>query len=51
MRYELTLKKNSDNFVLNKADATNNGETKIIGIEWYVPDYPPSMEQQEIISK
>ena len=33
----LTLTRNSDNAVLNKADATNLGKVKIKAIEWYVP--------------
>ena len=35
--YKLTMTRNSDNAVLNKANATNNGKYKIIAIEWYVP--------------
>ena len=35
--YKLTLTRNSDNVVLNKADAANLGKVKIIAIEWYVP--------------
>ena len=41
----------SDNAVLNKANAINNGKIKIIAIEWYVPHYTPSMQQQSILSK
>ena len=49
--YELTLTRNTDNAVLNKANATNNAKIKINSIEWYVPHYTPSMQQQSILSK
>ena len=49
--YKLTLTRNSDNTVLNKANAMNNGRVKINAIEWYVPHYTPSMQQQSILSK
>ena len=49
--YKLTLTRNSDNAVLNKGNAINNGRIKIIAIEWYVPHYTPSMQQQSILPK
>ena len=49
--YKLTMTRNSDNAVLNKTNATNNGKIKINAIEWYVPHYTPSMQQQSILSK
>ena len=49
--YKLTLTRNSDNAVLNRANAINNGKIKINAIEWYVPHYTPSMQQQSILSK
>ena len=49
--YKLTLPRNSDNFVLNEANATNIAGKKIYGIKWYVPHFTLSMEQQKIISK
>ena len=49
--YKLTLTKNTDNAVLNKDNAINIGKIKIIAIEWYVPHYTPSMQQQSILSK
>ena len=49
--YKLSMTKNSDNAVLNKANAINNGRVKINAIEWYVPHYTPSMQQQGILSK
>ena len=49
--YKLTMTRNSDNAVLNKANATNNDKIKTNAIEWYVPQYTPSMQQQSILSK
>ena len=48
--YKLTLTRNSDNAVLNEADATVLGKVKIIAIEWYVPHYTTSMSQQAVLS-
>ena len=49
--YKLTMTRNTDNAVLNKDNAIANGRIKINAIEWYVPHYTPSMQQQSIISK
>ena len=49
--YKLTMTRNNDNAVLNKGNAINNGKVKIDAIEWYVPHYTPSMQQQAILSK
>ena len=49
--YKLTLTRNTDNAVLNKANATINGKIKFNGIQWYIPHYTPSMQQQSILSK
>ena len=49
--YKLTLTRNTDNAVLNKANAINNGRIKINALEWYVPHYTPSIQQQSILSK
>ena len=49
--YKLTLTRNSDHAVLNKGNAINNGKIKITSIEWYVPHYTPSMQQQSRLSK
>ena len=46
----MTLTRNSDNAVLNKADATILGKVKINAIEWYVPQYSASMSQQAFLS-
>ena len=48
--YKLTLTRNSDNAVLNKADATVLGKVKINAIEWYVPHYTARMSQQAVLS-
>ena len=44
----LTLTTNSDNAVLNKGNAINNGKTKINSIDWYVLHFTQSLEQQNI---
>ena len=49
--YKLTLTRNTDNAVLNKANAINNGKIRINALEWYVPHYTPSVQQQSILSK
>ena len=41
--YKLTLTRDTDNGVLNKSNAINNGKIKINAIEWYVPHYTPPM--------
>ena len=51
LEYKLTLTRNTNNAVLNKDNAINLGRNKIIAIEWYVPHYTPSMQQQSILSK
>ena len=43
--YELTLTRNTDNGVLNKAATTNNGKVKIISLDWYIPHYSPNLEE------
>ena len=43
--YKLTLTRNTDNAVLNKAAATNNAKYKINGLDWYVPHYSPNLEE------
>ena len=49
--YKLTLTRNTDNAVLNKANAINNSRVKINALVWYVPHYTPSIQQQSILSK
>ena len=43
--YKLTLTRNTDNAVLNKAAATNNAKVKINSLDWYVPHYSPNLEE------
>ena len=43
--YKLTLTRNTDNAVLNKDNAVNNGKIKINGLEWYIPHYTPSPDE------
>ena len=47
--YKLTLTGNSDNAVLNKANAANNAQIKINSIDWYVPHHTPSLAQEKIL--
>ena len=49
--YKLTLTRNNDSAVLNKADATTIGKVKINAIEWYVHHYTASASQQVVLSK
>ena len=49
--YKLTLTRNTNNAVLNKDNAVNNGRVKVNAIEWYVPHYTPSIQQQSILCK
>ena len=49
--YKLTLTRNSDNAVLNKGNTINNAKVRINAIEYYVPHYTLSMQQQAILSK
>ena len=49
--YKLTLTKNTSHAVFNKDNAINNGRVEINAIEWYVPHYTPSIQQQNILSK
>ena len=43
--YKLTLTRNTDNAVLNKVAATNNGKVKINSLNWYVPHYSPNLDE------
>ena len=49
--YKLTLTRNTDSAVLNKANGINNGKIRINAVEWNVPHYTPSMQQQSLLSK
>ena len=48
--YRLTLKRNTDNAVLNKDNATAIGKIMIKSVDWFVPIYTPSIEQQALFS-
>ena len=39
------MTRNTDNAVLNKANATNNAKIKMNSLQWYVPQYSPSLEE------
>ena len=49
--YKLNLTRNTDNAVLKKGNAINNGKIKINAIERYIPHYICSTQQQSILSK
>ena len=49
--YKLTLAKNKDDAVLDKAAAIADARVKIDLIFWYVLHYAPSIQQQGILSK
>ena len=49
--YKLTLTGNTHNAVLNKNNAINKDKIKLIALEWYVPQYTPSISNQAILSE
>ena len=49
--YKLTLTRNKDEVVIDKANGIADARIKIDHIHWYVPHYTPSMQQQNIMSK
>ena len=49
--YKLTLARNKDEAVIDKAAVIADARIKIDHIHWYVPHYTPSMSQQAIMSK
>ena len=49
--YKLTLTRNKDDVVLDKAAVIADARYKIDHIHWYVPHYTPSIQQQGIWSK
>ena len=49
--YKVTLTRNTKNAVLNKDNAINAAQVKIIATERYLPHYTPSIQQQAILSK
>ena len=48
--YKLTLTRKNESSVLNKADPTNIGKSKMNAIQWYVPKYSPIVPQPAILS-
>ena len=49
--YELTLTRNKDDAVMDKANGIADARIKIDHINWYVPHYTPSIQQQSVMSK
>ena len=49
--YKLTLTRNKDDGVIDKANGIADARIKIDHIHWYVPHYTPSITQQGIMSK
>ena len=49
--YKLTLTRNKDDAVIDKANATADARIRIDHIHWYVPHYTPSIQQQSTLSK
>ena len=43
--YRFILTRNTDNAVLNKANAVTNGRVKINCLDWYVPHYTVNLEE------
>ena len=49
--YKLTLARNKDDAVIDKAGAIDDARIRIDHIHWYVPHYTPSIQQQSTLSK
>ena len=49
--YKLTLTRNKDDAVIDKANGIADARIKIDHIYWYVPHYTPSIQQQSTLSK
>ena len=49
--YKLTLTRNKDDAVIDKAGGFADARIKIDHIHWYVPHYTPSIQQQSTLSK
>ena len=49
--YILTLTRNKDDAIIDKAVGIADSRIKIDHIHWYVPLYTPSIRQQDILSK
>ena len=48
--YKLTLTRNKEDAVIDKAGGFADGRIRIDHIHWYVPHYTPSIQQQSILS-
>ena len=48
--YNLTLKRNSDNDGIHRANAVANGKMVIKDISWYVEKYTPNLDNQQLIA-
>ena len=49
--YKLTLTRNKDDSVIDKANGIADARIKVVHIHWYVPHYTPSIAQQGLMSK
>ena len=49
--YKLTLSRNKDDAVLDKASGSADARIEIDLIRWYVPHYTPSFPHQIILTK
>ena len=49
--YKLTLTRNKDDAVIDKASDVADARIKIDHIHWYVPHYTPSIQQQSTLTK
>ena len=45
--YKLTLTRDKDNGIIHKAVGIADAKIKIDHIQWYVPHYTPSIQQQQ----
>ena len=49
--YKLTLTRNKDDSIIDKANGIADARIKVDHIHWYVPHYTPSIAQQGLMSK
>ena len=47
--YTLTLKRNSSNDVVFRTEAVNAAKVVVKDINWYIPHYVPSLENQQLV--
>ena len=48
--YNLTLKRNSDNNVIHRANAVANAKVVIKDIAWYIEKYIPNLDNQQLVA-